>query len=76
MECVLLRLPRLAVDMARIRELGLQPLPEGSTWRMLGGEELEPLFACTDAIDPAWLLRLLDREEMPEHTSCLAQFIA
>lgn len=56
----------LAADAAALDAAIAEPLPESSEWANWGGTELEPLLACTDVIDAAWLLRLANGEVMPE----------
>ena len=52
---------RLREDEARAAEAAAQPLPEGSTWHVFGGAELEPHLAHTTVIDAKWLLELAER---------------
>ena len=58
--------PLLQADVARIEAERREPLPEGSEWGELGGDEIEPLLAFIDVIDAAWLLKLANGEVMPE----------
>ena len=57
---------QLQTDAVRLESARQQPLPEKSKWKLCGGDELEPLLAHTDVIDAKWLLKLLNREVMPE----------
>ena len=56
----------LAADEARQQAAMAVPLPEGSRWHEIGGDELERHFAYTDVIDAAWLLKFANGEVMPD----------